>query len=305
MSVATDNRSRIRVGTILHGDKLDTIPVLAHHGFESIGLYLFGEVARQIDWPAAAEQVRRGIGEADMVVSTLSIYVNALADPADVTAWERAIDNAHLFECDIVAGFTGRVVDRPVHDSMRRFTEVFGELARRAADRGVRIAFENWNGNGNWWRGDWNMAHHPAAWEMIFDAVPSDNLGLQWEPCHQMMLLMDPLRQLREWAPKVFNVHGKDAEISWDKLRAVGVDSFEPDGSLTWAKARNPGFGDTNWHGVIDVLAENGYRGSIDIEGFHDDQHGGQVEFTSQLTALAYLKLCRGIEPVPNPWERG
>jgi sugar phosphate isomerase/epimerase len=43
------------------------------------------------------------------------------------------------------------------------------------------------------------LAHNPAAWEMMFDAVPSKNLGLDWEPCHQMIELIDPLPQLREW----------------------------------------------------------------------------------------------------------
>ena len=31
---------------------------------------------------------------------------------------------------------------------------------------------------GNWRSGDWNIAHNPSAWDIMFDAVPADNLGL-------------------------------------------------------------------------------------------------------------------------------
>ena len=46
--------------------------------------------------------------------------------------------------------------------------------------------------------GDWNIAHAPAAWELMFQEVPSPALGLEWEPCHQMVSLIDPLPQLRQ-----------------------------------------------------------------------------------------------------------
>ena len=65
---------------------------------------------------------------------------------------------------------------------------------------------------------------------MIFDAIASDALGLEWEPCHQMVSLIDPLPQLRQWAGKVFHVHGKDATIMWDVIRdtafAAGRSTF-------------------------------------------------------------------------------
>jgi sugar phosphate isomerase/epimerase len=109
----------------------------------------------------------------------------------------------------------------------------------------------------------WNIAHSPDAWEMMFNEVPSDALGLQWEPCHQMVSLNDPLPQLRKWVGKVFNVHGKDATIAWDVVRAHGIRGNTP---YVWH--RTPGFGDTNWTDVISILRMNGYKGSIDIEAF-------------------------------------
>lgn len=71
---------------------------------------------------------------------------------------------------------------------------MFGPLGKRAADKGVRLAFENCEMGGNWQSGDWNIAQYPIAWEMMFDAIPSENIGLQWEPCHQMVKLIDLIR---------------------------------------------------------------------------------------------------------------
>ncbi len=52
----------------------------------------------------------------------------------------------------------------------------------------------------------------------MFDAVPSKNIGLEWEPCHQMVSLIDPIPQLRKWVGRVYHVHGKDATIALDVL---------------------------------------------------------------------------------------
>jgi sugar phosphate isomerase/epimerase len=179
---------------------------------------------------------------------------------------------------------------------MKQFRKVFGPLVKRAADKGVRIAFENCDMGGDWNRGDWNIANAPTAWEMMFNEVPADNLGLEWEPCHQMVSLIDPLPQLKKWMHKVFHVHGKDATIDWAQLRETGLRGGKP---YVWH--RTPGFGDTNWTDVISILRMAGFKGSIDIEGWHDPVYRGDLEMTGQVHALDYLKNCRGGPFVPNP----
>jgi sugar phosphate isomerase/epimerase len=169
-------------------------------------------------------------------------------------------------------------------------------LAQRAADKGVRIAFENCAMDGDWRRGDWNIAHDPAAWTRMFDAVPMDNLGLEWEPCHQMLTLIDPLPQLREWVGRIFHVHGKCATVKWDVVRKHGIHSPEP-----FAFHRTPGFGDCNWTDIVSELRAGGFKGSIDIEGWHDPVYRDELEMTGQVRSLHYLKACRGGDFIPNP----
>ncbi|MGG4147684.1 sugar phosphate isomerase/epimerase [Paenibacillus algorifonticola] len=291
---------QMRIGTLVGGGNADRIiPQIVGHGFESFNL-TFWQTTGQTDLPELAKRVRALSDEHGFVVSALSVFGNPLTgagDNADTLAsWERLIDHASLFGANIVSGFTGRLTDQPIDESIPRFKEVFGELTRRAADKGVQIAFENCDMGGTWKQGDWNIAHNPAAWELMFNAVPEDNIGLEWEPCHQMVSLIDPIPQLRKWASKVFHVHGKDATIAWDIVKEHGVHGPQP---FVWH--RTPGFGDSNWSDIITILRQNGYKGTIDIEGWHDPVYKDELEMTGQVHALNYLKRCRGGDFIPNP----
>ncbi|MBI4976543.1 MAG: sugar phosphate isomerase/epimerase [Spirochaetes bacterium] len=293
--------NHIKIGTLVAGnDALRVIPQIIPHGFESFSL-TFWQTTGSIDLADLAKRLNVICAEKSVTISSLSIFGNPLTGEgknADTLAsWERLIDAAHLFNTDLVTGFTGRITGKPIPESIPRFTEVFGALAARAKAKNVRLAFENCSMGGNWNTGDWNIAHSPAAWELMFSALASyDNIGLQWEPCHQMVMLIDPVPQLRKWVKKVFHVHGKDATVAWDVVREHGIG-----GPQTFAWHRTPGFGDSNWSDIITVLMQNGYNGSIDIEGWHDPVHRGDLEMSGQVSGLRYLKQCRGGEFIPNP----
>jgi len=292
----------IKIGTLVNGHSAaHIIPQIVGHGFESFNL-TFWQTTGQVDLEELAIRLRALADEHRFTISAISVFGNPLTgqgDNADTLAsWERLIDHAHLFGTDIVSGFTGRLTDRPIDESIPRFQQVFGELCKRAADKGVRIAFENCDMGGTWERGDWNIAHNPTAWEMMFNAVPEHNIGLEWEPCHQMVSLIDPIPQLRKWVDKVFHVHGKDATIAWDIVKEYGVHGPKP---YVWH--RTPGFGDSNWSDIITILRQHGFKGSIDIEGWHDPVYKNELEMTGQVHALHYLKHCRGGQFVPNPTE--
>ena len=125
----------------------------------------------------------------------------------------------------------------------------------------------------------------------LFDALPDENIGLQWEPCHHMVQLVDPLPMLRKWVNKIICLHGKDATIDWDVVNRRGIYSGEP-----FAWHRTPGFGDTNSTDINSILRMNVFKGSIDIEGYHDPVYNGDLEWTGQVYALNYLKQCKGGE---------
>ncbi len=291
----------IRIGTLVGGgaNTASYIRQILPHGFESFSI-TFWQTTEGVDFKKLAREVNEVLAGTGAVISSLGIFGNPLEkepnDLATVDGWKRCIDNAHLFGCDIVAGFAGRVRNQPLDKSLPAFKKVFTPLARRAADKGIRLAFENCEMGGSWHTGDWNMAQIPLVWDMMFDVVPMDNIGLEWEPCHQMVKLIDPMPQLRKYVSRIFHVHGKDATIQWDVIREHGVT-----GAKQFAFHRTPGFGDSNWTDIISDLRIGGFKGSIDIEGWHDPIYRGDLEMTGQVHGLNYLKRCRGGSFVPNP----
>ncbi|OGV49254.1 MAG: sugar phosphate isomerase [Lentisphaerae bacterium GWF2_52_8] len=302
MKVTNDfSKESIRIGTLVGGNNASAnyIRQIIPHGFESFSI-TFWQTLGDTDIKKLAASVKKELEGTGIVISSLGVYGNPLGDEVKdaetVEGWKKLIDNAHLFGTDIVTGFAGRVRNKPVPESMNRFKKVFGPLAKRAKDKGIRLAFENCDMGGNWQTGDWNIAMTPSAWEMMFDAIPSENVGLEWEPCHQMVKLIDPMPQLRKWVSKIFHIHGKDATVLWDVIKTHGVIGSEP-----FAFHRTPGFGDSNWTDIISELRKGGFKGSIDIEGWHAPVYRAELEMTGQVHGLKYLKNCRGGSFVANP----
>jgi sugar phosphate isomerase/epimerase len=291
----TDPLKQIRIGTMIQateGRAAARIAEIADMGFESFEPF-FWQTTRGQDLAELGKRCVDAIGGRDITISTLGMFGNPLEDGdldrETLQGWKDCIDNAHHFGATCIAGFTGRLRGKPLTDSLPRYRQVWSELARRAADKGLRIAFENCAMDGNWRSGDWNIAHNPDAWELMFNETPDANLGLEWEPCHQMVYLIDPLPQIRKWASRIFHVHGKDATIRWEVIREHGIFGREP---FVWM--RTPGFGDSNWTDIITELRLAGYAGSLDIEGWHDPVYRGDLEMTGQLAALNHLKTARG-----------
>lgn len=291
----------IKIGTLIPADcSVKMIPQLNPHGFECYELNFSQEFALT-DLKEFSKQVHDVLDGRS--VSALGLYGNPIENQDDLKCIENLIDSAHLFGCDRIGVFAGGLSDKNVPDTIPAFVKVFEPLAKRAEACGIKIGFENCPMcvEGNGWNGSSgaNIAFCPEAWELIFNAIPSDSLGLEWEPCHAVVQLMDPIAQLRKWADKVVHVHGKDATVAWDIIREFGVRGIH-----TYSWNRTPGFGDTNWADIATVLLQSGYKGSIDIEGYHDPVHYDDMEWTSQITALNYLKRCRGgIEFVEGPEE--
>jgi len=287
-------REAIRIGTLVKGDAdpAGEIRRLLPHGFESFQI-VFSPTLGDCDLVRLAEAVRGVLDGSHAVLSGIGVYGNTLehdecAEQTRSDFW-RLVEHAGHFGVDLVSGFTGRLRGRSIPDSIGRFHEVFQPLADRAGESGVRIAFENCPMRGSWEDGDHNIAHNPAAWELMFNAVPNENIGLEWEPCHQMCQLIEPLPQLRHWTSRIFHVHGKDATIRRDIIANSGIDGPE-----RWRWHRFPGFGDSNWTDVISELRRHGFSGSIDIEGWHDEVYCGDLEITGQVAALKHLIQCRG-----------
>lgn len=297
--MTTDSSPDIRIGTMAgKGPRTaEYIQKILPLGFESFQINFWKHV--DADLPTLASELDQILVGSGAVISTLGIYGNPLGDEPDDEktreGWRQCIELAPRFGTNLVCGFAGRVRNAPVEDSITRYREVFEPLARRAQDLGVKLAFENCPMGGNWKSGDYNIAFAPRAWELMFNALPFENIGLEWEPCHQLCQLIDPMPQLRKYVSRIFHIHGKDAKVYRDVVERDGI--ADPG---AFASHKHPGLGDSNWTRIIEELRKGGFRGSIDIEGWHDDVYKGDLEMTGQVNALNYLRACR-LDFVPNP----
>lgn len=178
-----ESHTGIRIGTLVKGTMgaPEYIRQILPHGFESFTL-TFWQTTEGIDWPRLADEVASVLDGSGAVISCLDMLGNPLENGPLVRetleGWKQCIDNAHRFDCTVVGGFTGRVRGKPIHESIEAFKRVWGDLAKRASVNGLRIAFENCHMGGTWASGDWNIAHNPTAWEMMFDAVPSEGWSI-------------------------------------------------------------------------------------------------------------------------------
>ena len=165
----------IRIGTLVNRgqDSPAYIREILPYGFESFSL-TFWQTLGKTNLKKLAKEVNAELEGSDAVISSLGVFGNPLMDDAAAKScregWKKLIDAAPLFGCDVICGFAGRIVDKPIDASMDRYAKVFKPLAKRAADKGVKIAFENCDMGGTWKQGGCNIAQYPAAWDMMFKA---------------------------------------------------------------------------------------------------------------------------------------
>ena len=205
---------------------------------------------------------KHGVG-----ISALGYYPNPLSGDAAESSQAiahlyKVIDAAKLLGLDVVNTFIGNDHTRPFSENFGRFREVWPAIIRHAEERGVRIAIENcpmYFGK-NEWPGGKNLARSPEIWRQMFAAIPSDHFGLNFDPSHFILQMMDYVKPMYEFAPKLFHTHAKDLRIDRDKLNQQGVFS------IGWEVPKIPGLGDVNWAAWIGALGDVGYRGTISVE---------------------------------------
>ena len=287
----------MRVGFMAAFDR-ERIAFMSKHGFGCVELFARPEdlwVPGHGGWEDRAEEVKAALAEAGIRISCLAgFYVNHMdADPQVARKHYDHVRNVILLArrmgVPVVAGFGGRLMGQDLDSSVPRFKEIWSEHARLAEDQGIRIAFEHCPmGQFNSPHGGNNCMCTPAMWEKCFEAVPSEALGLEWDPSHLVCLFIDPLANIRQYGAKIFHVHAKDAKVYGDVVRRWGF--YHPGAT----EHCFPGLGDCDWGAIVKELRRAGYHGDLNIEGRHDsvfrDQASGlKLEDAGLLIALRHL----------------
>jgi sugar phosphate isomerase/epimerase len=134
------------------------------------------------------------------------------------------------------------------------------------------------------WPGGDNLAHSPAVWRDMFDAIPGDTLGLNLDPSHLVWQMIDVEQVVDEFGSRIYHVQCKDVEIDRRGLYEHGTTSI----GIGWQRPRLPGLGQVNWPRFVSALYRNGYDGALVVE--HEDR---QFEGTDELVKRGFV-LARG-----------
>ncbi len=263
---------------------LARLDAVASNGFRSLEWMAFDRspaAPPNHDWKPFAEQFAAAARDRGLRLSAIgALYRNPL-DPAQTESargvFTRAIEVAAHLGVRTVSGFPGAVIEPEINPRggnpvyavseahLPRLLEFWEPLARFAADRGVRLAFEHCpQGPFHLPIMGYNMLAQPAMWERLFNATRCENLGLEWDAAHLVCQFIDPVANLRRFGARVFHVHAKDAFINQPLLAAWGL--CHPG----VAEHRWPGFGQSDWAQIVHELLRAGYDSDLNLEGRHD-----------------------------------
>jgi len=202
-------------------------------------------------------------------LSALGYYPNPLDPNPDVA--KKAVDHlkrvivaAEKLGLKNVNTFVGRDWTRSVDDNWPRFLKVWKSLVAFAEDYRIKIGIENCPMlfSNDEWPGGKNLAMCPAIWRRMFADIPSDYFGLNYDPSHPVLLRMDYLKPLKEFAGKLFHIHAKDVLFDRAQCDDWGVLGLPKD----YHRPRIPGYGEIDWAKFVGALMETSYDGPICIE---------------------------------------
>ncbi len=202
-------------------------------------------------------------------ISALAYYPNPLdTDPAKRAAVQehlkKVIAASAKLGVNLVTTFIGRDQHKTVEENLELVRQIWPPILRLAEEKGVKIAIENCPMlfDGTQWPGGQNLMTTPALWRRVFEALPSPNLGLNYDPSHFVWQMMDYCKPLYEFREKIFHVHFKDIKLYPDKLAQVGTMGYP----LEYMSPKLPGLGDVDWGRYVSALTDIGYEGFACIE---------------------------------------
>lgn len=208
-----------------------------------------------------------------LFISSLGYYPNPLHPQAEhretvIGHLKKVIEAAVLLEVPVVGTFIGKDKDKTVPQNLEDYAEIWPPVVKFARERGVRIAIENCPMLFSYdeWPGGNNLASTPAIWRKMWEIIPDEGFGLNLDPSHLILQMIDYERVVREFAPRIFHVHAKDLHIDREGLYNHGALSQ----GMGWQVPRIPGLGDMDWPKFFAALTAAGYDGVVSIE--HEDR---------------------------------
>jgi len=217
------------------------------------------------DTPARDAAILKMLQNADVGLSSVAAYdANICHDPAKgLAGLKSAIDRCVRLGTDVCCALAGKPPEGMTREQAidGPFTDIFGPACDYAAEKGIKVALENWFAT---------LIMHFDQWDRVLERVPAANLGFNYDPSHLLWQGIDYLGGVEKYGKRIFHTHAKDVEVCDEVVRRVGVNG------PGWWRYCIPGQGRVNWGEYIARLRRIRYDGILSIE--HEDSFLGAKE---------------------------
>ena len=245
-----------------------------------------------------AKEIRKMLDGYNLPISSLGYYPNPLHPEADhretvIAHLKKVIEGAALLEVPIVGTFIGKDKNKTVPQNLEDYAKIWPPIVKFAKEHGVKIGIENCPMlfSLDEWPGGNNLASAPAIWRKMWEIIPDDNFGLNLDPSHLILQMIDYERVIREFSSKIFHVHAKDLHVDFEGLYNNGVLSQ----GMGWQVPRLPGLGDVDWAKFFTALKSIGYDDVVSIE--HEDRN---YEGDEELVKRGFYLSRDALKPLMN-----
>ncbi|MEO0249041.1 MAG: sugar phosphate isomerase/epimerase [candidate division WOR-3 bacterium] len=240
----------------------------ADHAFDSLELAVgYGHPHLDLEQPDL-EKLKRLIERYQVPLSSLAFYTNTTDPDPEVRkrnteGLRKAIESAAALGVEVVCTLAGHPVPgkSKIQTIEQDCVQVFTPLLEYAAEKGVKIAIENWYAT------NLQALDH---WQRFFEVLPHENLGLNFDPSHLLWQQIDYILAVHLFSPRIFHTHAKDTEVLQHRLAFVGNQGGG------WWRYVIPGLGQVRWGEYLASLRRVGFNGVLSIE--HEDSALGREE---------------------------
>lgn len=202
-------------------------------------------------------------------ISSLAYYPNTMDGnlekrAAAIEHLKKLIQASAKLGVGMVTTFIGRDQTKTVEENLELVKEIWPSILDLAKSLDVKVAIENCPMlfGPDQWPGGQNLMTTPAIWKKVFEILPYDNFGINYDPSHFVWQMIDYIKPIYEFKDKIFHVHYKDIKVYPDRLNQCGIMAYP----LDFMSPKLPGLGDVDWGKYVSALTDIGYDGYTCIE---------------------------------------
>ena len=202
-------------------------------------------------------------------ISSLAYYPNTMDGnlekrAAAIEHLKKLIQASAKLGVGMVTTFIGRDQTKTVEENLELVKEIWPPILDLAKSLDVKVAIENCPMlfGPDQWPGGQNLMTTPAIWKKVFEILPYDNFGINYDPSHFVWQMIDYIKPIYEFKDKIFHVHYKDIKVYPDRLNQCGIMAYP----LDFMSPKLPGLGDVDWGKYVSALTDIGYDGYTCIE---------------------------------------